>query len=44
MIRTYFLPGVAVVGVIFASWVMVIGGRQAPAALPVAQPSQPPFK
>lgn len=44
MIRKYCLPGVALVGIIFASWVMVIGGRPTPAALPVIDPSEPPFR
>ena len=44
MIRMYFLPVLAVVGIIFASWVMVMGGKPTPEALPVTQPSQPPFR
>ncbi|HSW46895.1 MAG TPA: HlyD family efflux transporter periplasmic adaptor subunit [Phycisphaerae bacterium] len=44
MIRNYLLPCLAVVGVIFAAWVMVVGGRPVPAAPPLILPAQPPFK
>jgi HlyD family secretion protein len=43
MIRKYFLPGLAVVGVLFAVYTVVNGSRPAPIAVPAAQPSQAPF-
>jgi HlyD family secretion protein len=43
MIRRYFLPLLAVVGVAFALWTVVTGSRPVPAALPVAPPAQAPF-
>jgi HlyD family secretion protein len=43
MVRRYFLPLLAVVGVVFAIWTVVTGSRLVPAAPPVAPPSQAPF-
>jgi len=43
MVRKYFLPVVALTGILFASWVVVIGGKPTPAAQPVTPPSQAPF-
>src|SRR5262249_24814908 len=43
MIRKYFLPLLAVLGVIFALWTVVSGSRPVPAAEPVAQPATAPF-
>ena len=43
MIRRYFLPLLAVVGVAFAIWTVVTGSRPVPAAPPVVPPAQAPF-
>ena len=43
MIRKYFLPMLAVVGVIFAAYSVVTGQRQIPPAQPVTEPAQPQF-
>jgi HlyD family secretion protein len=44
MIRKYFLPLLAVIGVVFASWTVVSSSRPVPAAEPVAQPAAAPFQ
>jgi HlyD family secretion protein len=43
MLRRYFLPLLAVVGVAFAIWTVVTGSRPIPAAPPVVPPAQAPF-
>jgi len=43
MIRRYFLPLLAVVGVAFAIWTVVTGSRPVPAAPPVVPPAQASF-
>lgn len=43
MIRKYVLPVMALMGVLFAIYVVVLGARQVPAAQPVAQPAASPF-
>jgi HlyD family secretion protein len=43
MLRRYFLPLLAVVGVAFAIWTVVTGSRPTPAAPPVVPPAQAPF-
>jgi HlyD family secretion protein len=43
MLRRYFLPLLAVVGVAFATWTVVTGSRPVPAAPPVVPPAQAPF-
>src|SRR5215475_5786449 len=43
MIRKYLLPLLAIVGVAFAIWTVVLGSRPIPAAAPVAPPAPAPF-
>lgn len=43
MIRKYFLPMLAVFGVIFAIYSVVTGQRQLPPAQPVTEPAQPKY-
>ncbi len=43
MIRKLILPTVAIAGVLFAAYTVVIGSRPSPAATPFVQPSQAPF-
>jgi HlyD family secretion protein len=43
MIRKYLLPLLAIVGVAFAIWTVVLGRRPIPAAAPVAPPAPAPF-
>jgi RND family efflux transporter MFP subunit len=43
MFRKFVLPGLAVVGVVFAVYTVVTGSRTVPASAPVAPPSQAPF-
>jgi HlyD family secretion protein len=43
MVRKYLLPLLAVVGVAFAIWTVVLGRRPVPVAAPVAPPTPAPF-
>ena len=43
MLRKYFLPLLAVVGVVFALFMVMRGNAQVPAAPPVVEPSAAPF-
>lgn len=43
MIRKYVLPVMALMGMFFAVYVVMLGARQVPAAQPVAQPAVSPF-
>lgn len=43
MIRKFFLPALALLGVLFAVYSVVTGQREVPPAQPVAQPAQPQF-
>jgi HlyD family secretion protein len=43
MVRRYLLPLLAVAGVAFAMWTVVLGNRPVPAAPPVASPAPAPF-
>jgi HlyD family secretion protein len=43
MIRKYLLPLLAIVGVAFAIWTVVLGSRPIPAAAPVAPHAPAPF-
>lgn len=43
MIRKYLLPALAIAGVVFAIYSVIIGSKPVPAAPPVVQPSQAPF-
>jgi multidrug resistance efflux pump len=43
MIKKLFLPFLAVVGVVWAMYVVHVGAQQPPSAQPVAEPSQAPF-
>jgi multidrug resistance efflux pump len=44
MIRKYFLPLLAIAGVIFAIYVVRAGNKPVPASQPVAQPAAGPFR
>src|ERR1041384_1036506 len=44
MIRKYFLPLLALAGVIGAIYVVRAGNKPVPASQPVAQPAAPPFR
>src|SRR4051794_40283489 len=44
MFRKYFLPLVALVGVVFAIYVVRAGNKAVPASQPVAQPAAAPFR
>jgi multidrug resistance efflux pump len=44
MIRKYFLPLLAIAGVIFAIYVVRAGNKPVPASQPVAQPAAAPFR
>ncbi|HYO08309.1 MAG TPA: HlyD family efflux transporter periplasmic adaptor subunit [Tepidisphaeraceae bacterium] len=44
MFRKFFLPAVAVIGVVFAVYSVVTGQRQVPPAQPVAEPAQPRYE
>jgi RND family efflux transporter MFP subunit len=44
MIRKYFLPILAVLGVVFAVYSVVTGQRQIPPAPPVTEPAQPKYE
>src|SRR3954468_19572526 len=44
MIRKYLLPVIALVGVVFAIYVVKAGSKPVPASQPVAQPAAAPFK
>lgn len=44
MIRKYLLPILAVLGIGFAIYTAIKGGRTAPPAMPVVKPAIPPFK
>ena len=44
MIRKFFLPGLAVLGVVFAAYSVVTGQREIPPAQPVTEPAQPQFE
>src|SRR4029453_10130816 len=43
MLRKYLLPLLAIVGVAFALWTVVLGSSPIPAAAPVAPPAPAPF-
>lgn len=43
MIRKYFLPLLAIAGVVFAIFTVIKGNRPVPAAAPVAQPASSDF-
>ena len=43
MVRKYLLPLLAVVGVAFAIWTVVLGSRPVPVAAPVVPPAPAPF-
>jgi multidrug resistance efflux pump len=44
MIRKYFLPLIALVGVVFAIYVVRASNKPVPASQPIAQPAAAPFK
>src|SRR3954468_1582946 len=44
MIRKYLLPVIALVGVVFAIYVVKAGSKPVPASQPVAQPAAAPFR
>src|SRR6266550_7679636 len=44
MFRKYFLPLLAMLGVVFAIYTVVTGQRQTPPAQPVTQPAEPQFE
>jgi HlyD family secretion protein len=44
MIRKYFLPVVALAGVVFAIYVVMLNNQPVPASQPVADPAQAPFE
>lgn len=44
MFRKFFLPALAVIGVVFAVYSVVTGQRQVPPAQPVAEPAQPRYE
>ena len=43
MVRKFFLPALAMLGVLFAVYSVVTGQREVPPAQPVTQPAQPQF-
>ena len=44
MIRKYLIPVLSVTGIVFALIMLKVSGKPVPAAQPVAEPAQTPFR